>query len=163
MRNFYLPAGFLSIVLVLTLNLAAVAQRSTSSAPQHDPSMSAPTQSAPGQGAPGQEGPGAQATPGNSAQGQADENNPLNLTEDQKARLRPILIEENQQLEAVRNDTTMKQEEKIAKANEIRQTASPKIRAVLTPEQLQKLNALQQKANHQQNQNAPKDAVPPQK
>ena len=70
----------------------------------------------------------------------------MNLTEDQKAKLRPILQDENQQMEALRNDTSMTQEQKIAKANEVRQNASPKIKAILTPEQLQKLADLQQKA-----------------
>jgi protein CpxP len=84
----------------------------------------------------------------------------LNLTEDQKAKLRPILQDENQQMEALRNDTSMTQEQKIAKANEVRQNASPKIKAILTPEQLQKLADLQQKARQQQQQTAPAGAAP---
>lgn len=84
----------------------------------------------------------------------------MNLTEDQKAKLRPILQDENQQMEALRNDTSMTQEQKIAKANEVRQNASPKIKAILTPEQLQKLADLQQKARQQQQQTAPAGAAP---
>jgi len=84
----------------------------------------------------------------------------LNLTEDQKAKLRPILQDENQQMEALRNDTSMTREQKIAKANEVRQNASPKIKAILTPEQLQKLADLQQKARQQQQQTAPAGAAP---
>jgi len=95
------------------------------------------------------------------SQGQTEEENPLNLTEEQKAKLRPILIEENQKMEALRNDSSMTQEQKIAKAAEIRQSAGPKIRAILTPEQLQKLSDLQQKAKEQARPNAP--AEPPQK
>jgi len=53
----------------------------------------------------------------------------------------------------------MTQEQKVAKANEIRQTASPKIKAVLTPEQLQKLSDIQ-KAKQQQDQSA-RPASPP--
>ena len=52
-------------------------------------------------------------------------------------------------MEAVRNDSSLSTEQKVAKANQIRETASPKIRAVLTPEQLQKLAELQ-KARQQQ-------------
>ena len=84
----------------------------------------------------------------------------MNLTEEQKAKLRPILQDQNQQMEALRNDTSMTQEQKIAKANEVRQNASPKIRAILTPEQLQKLADLQQKARQQQ-QGAPAEPAPP--
>jgi Spy/CpxP family protein refolding chaperone len=85
----------------------------------------------------------------------------LNLTDEQKAKLRPILQEQNQQMEALRNDTSMTQEQKVAKANEVRQNASPKIRAILTPEQLQKLADLQQKAKEQQQQSAPPQASQP--
>jgi len=85
----------------------------------------------------------------------------LNLTDEQKAKLRPILQEQNQQMEALRNDTSMTQEQKVAKANEVRQNASPKIRAILTPEQLQKLADLQQKAKEQQQQSAPPSASQP--
>jgi len=84
----------------------------------------------------------------------------LNLTDEQKAKLRPILQEQNQQMEALRNDTSMTQEQKIAKANEVRQNASPKIKAILTQEQLQKLADLQQKARQQQ-QSAPAQGAPP--
>jgi len=64
-------------------------------------------------------------------------------------------------MEALRNNTSMTQEQKVAKANEVRQNASPKIRAILTPEQLQKLADLQQKAREQQQQSAPPQAAPP--
>jgi Spy/CpxP family protein refolding chaperone len=129
------------------------------------PSQAAPSQASPSQAAPDRAGAAAQAAPGHAqAQEHTDEDNPLNLTDHQKAKLRPILMEENQQLETLRNDTSMTQEQKIAKSNEIRQNASPKIRAILTPEQLQELADLQQKARQQQNQGPPANAAPaPQK
>ena len=67
-------------------------------------------------------------------------------------------------MEAVRNDSTLTTDQKVEKANQIRETASPKIKAVLTPEQLQKLADLQQKARQQQQQSAPSsDAQKPPK
>ena len=104
--------------------------------------------------------------PSNQASGQqqASEDNPLNLTEDQKAKLRPIIMQENQQMEALRNDTTMTQEQKIAKANQIRADASPKIKAILTPEQIQKLSELQEERARQQQQQQsqpPPQSAPP--
>ncbi len=162
MLNSYLTAGFLS--MALAMSLPAVAQSSTTNTPQHTPSeapaQATPSQSTPTQSTPGQAGPASDATPVTpQSQAQPAEENPLNLTDEQKAKLRPILQEENQQMEAVRNDSSMTQEQKVAKANEIRQTASPKIRAVLTPEQLQKLSDIQ-KAKQQQDQSAP-PASPP--
>ena len=158
MRNSYLAAGFLS--MALAMSLPAVAQSSTTNTPEHTP-PEAPAQATPSQAAPGQPGAASEAAPTHpQAQAQAGEDNPLNLTDEQKTKLRPILAEENQQLETLRNDTSMTQEQKMAKANEIRQTAGPKIKAILTPEQLQKLADLQ-KAKQQQNQSVPQGAAPP--
>jgi Spy/CpxP family protein refolding chaperone len=54
----------------------------------------------------------------------------------------------------------MSQSQKIDKANQIRAQASPKIKAILTPEQLQKLAQLQQdRARQQQQESQP--ATPP--
>lgn len=112
---------------------------------QEQPSQASPSQSAPAPSAPSQSGQSGSAS--QSSQGADD--NPLGLTEEQKTKLRPIIADENQQMEAVRNDSSLSTEQKVAKANQIRETASPKIRAVLTPEQLQKLADLQ-KARQQQ-------------
>ena len=158
MRNSYLAAGFLS--MALAMSLPAAAQSSTTNTPQHTPSE-APAQATPTQTAPGQTGAASEATPAHpQSQAQAGDDNPLNLTDEQKAKLRPILAEENQQLDTLQNNTSMTQEQKMAKANEIRQTAGPKIKAILTPEQLQKLADLQ-KAKQQQNQSAPPGTTPP--
>jgi Spy/CpxP family protein refolding chaperone len=62
-------------------------------------------------------------------------------------------------MEALRNDNSMSQAQKIDKANQIRAQASPKIKAILTPEQLQKLAQLQQDRARQQQESQP--ATPP--
>ena len=66
-------------------------------------------------------------------------------------------------MEAVRNDSTLSTDQKIEKANQIREEASPKIKAILTPEQLQKLADLQQKARQQREQNQAQPPSSPQK
>lgn len=117
---------------------------------QEQPSQASPSQSAPAQSAPSQSAPPQSGQSGSASQSsQGADDNPLGLTEEQKTKLRPIIADENQQMEAVRNDSSLSTEQKVAKANQIRETASPKIRAVLTPEQLQKLADLQ-KARQQQ-------------
>jgi Spy/CpxP family protein refolding chaperone len=136
--------------MALAISSLAAAQSSTTNSPEHRP-PEAPSQTAPAQPGAGSDAPAGHAQ----SQAQAADENPLNLTDEQKAKLQPILAEENQQLQTLRSDTSMTQEQKVSKANEIRQTASPKIRAILTPEQLQKLDDLQQKARQQQNQSAP--------
>jgi periplasmic protein CpxP/Spy len=145
----------LTFALALAISLPAAAQ-----SPATNPSsQSAPAQTAPAQPPSTQQNAPSTASP-NSAQAQANEDNPLNLTDEQKAKLRPIIADENQQMEALRNDNSMSQAQKIDKANQIRAEASPKIKAVLTPEQLQKLAQLQQdRARQQQQESQP--ATPP--
>lgn len=145
--------------LVLAISLSAAAQSAATN-------QSSQPQSAPAQAAPANP-PSAQpnaASNGQSAQSNSNEENPLNLTDDQKAKLRPIIMDENQRMEALRNDTTMTQDQKIQKANQIRADASPKIKAILTSEQLQKLAELQQERARQQQQqpSQPNNSQPPQ-
>ena len=149
--------------LVLAISLSSSAQSPATN--QSSQPQSAPAQAAPAN--PPSTQPNASSN-GQSAQSNSNEDNPLNLTEDQKAKLRPIIMEENQQMEALRNDTTMTQDQKIQKANQIRADASPKIKAILTSEQLPKLaelqqeRARQQQQQQQQQQSQPNNSQPPQ-
>jgi protein CpxP len=59
----------------------------------------------------------------------------LNLTDDQKAKIKPLLQDEYNQLTAVHNDASLSQDQKVAKAKEIHATAKSEIQAILTPEQ----------------------------
>lgn len=70
----------------------------------------------------------------------------LQLTDAQKAKLQPIIQEEMGQIEAVRNDTSLSMDQKVAKVRQIKQTEFPKIQAVLTPEQQKKLADMQERA-----------------
>jgi len=163
MRILKISAPILSLALALAISLPAVAQSSAT----NPSAQSSPAQTAPAPPSSTQQSAPSTASP-NSAQAQASEDNPLNLTDDQKAKLRPIIADENQQMEALRNDNSMNQTQKIDKANQIRAQASPKIKAILTPEQLQKLAQLQQDRARQQQQESqpaarPSNSQPPQK
>jgi len=165
------PGLLVALALAVSLSGFAQSKSQSNSSPsqsqpsQSQPSQSQPSQSQPPQGAPSTPPSGQQSAPPNQASGQqqGSEDNPLNLTDDQKAKLRPIIMEENQQMEALRSDTTMTQEQKIAKANQIRADASPKIKAILTPEQIQKLSQLQEERARQQQQQSPppQQSAPP--
>ena len=67
----------------------------------------------------------------------------LNLTPEQKEKLRPIVTEQGDQLSAVRLDEHLPPDQKRAKTLAIREAFRPKIAAVLTPEQLEKWKKLQ--------------------
>jgi Spy/CpxP family protein refolding chaperone len=66
----------------------------------------------------------------------------LNLTDEQVAKIRPILQTRNKQLEDLRAESSLPQGEARAKAREIRKAARQQINQILTPEQRQKERAL---------------------
>jgi len=66
----------------------------------------------------------------------------LNLTDDQVAKIRPILQNRNQQLEDLRAKSSLPQGMARAKAREIRRSARQQIDQILTPEQREKERAL---------------------
>jgi Spy/CpxP family protein refolding chaperone len=176
MRYRYTFQGLLLLLLsIVAIGLAAAQSSNTN--PQTEPSTqpgsqvqsspsgsTAPTQSpsSPSQISP-QSQTGTQSTPPNSsqsappsgaAQGQAPGSrsveDELQLTDAQKTKLQPIIQEEMRQIEAVRDDSTLTMDQKVAKVREIKQTQFPKIQAVLTPVQQKKLTELQERARQQQ-------------
>jgi periplasmic protein CpxP/Spy len=68
----------------------------------------------------------------------------LNLTEDQKTQLKPILQGEFKQLKAVHDDTSLGADQKEAKMKEIHEGAKSQINSILTPEQQKKLAAMKE-------------------
>ena len=67
------------------------------------------------------------------------------LTSDQQAQIKPILANQHQQMQALREDTTLSREDKMAKFKSIREDSSSKIQAVLNDTQKQKFVADQQR------------------
>lgn len=92
------------------------------------------------QDAPKDKPPGAQGGPG-SMHGRPNFDQlakDLNLTEDQKTKLKAALDEQQTKMKALREDTSVAQADKRAKAKEIREATQAKIKEILTPEQLKK-------------------------
>ena len=73
----------------------------------------------------------------------------MQLTDDQKAKLQPIIQEEMVQMDAVRTDNSLTMAQKQAKVAQIKRDHFPKIEAILTPEQRKKLADMQEKAKQQ--------------
>ena len=63
----------------------------------------------------------------------------LGLSEEQKAQVEQIRSGQREQLEAIRQDTSLSPEEKRAKAREVRKKTRSQMESVLTPEQMEKL------------------------
>jgi periplasmic protein CpxP/Spy len=66
----------------------------------------------------------------------------LNLTDDQKAKLKPIFEDQGQQLKAVQEDASLTPDQKAAKKKAIHEKGHDQINAVLTPEQQEKFKEM---------------------
>ena len=68
----------------------------------------------------------------------------LNLTADQQNQLLPILTNQQQQMESIRNDSSLSPEDKHAKMRSLREDTTAKVRGLLTDEQKQTYDQMQQ-------------------
>jgi Spy/CpxP family protein refolding chaperone len=70
----------------------------------------------------------------------------LNLTDDQKQKIQPILQSEFQQLKTVHDDSSLSADQRQAKAQGIRDSAKSQIAPILTPDQQKKLAAMKEQS-----------------
>jgi Spy/CpxP family protein refolding chaperone len=68
----------------------------------------------------------------------------LNLTPQQKEKILPILAAEAPKVQAIKNDNSLSQIQKIQQVRAIHQQTDPQMKAILSPEQYQKLQAIRQ-------------------
>ncbi len=71
----------------------------------------------------------------------------LNLTGEQKAKIKPLLEDEHTKIRAVREAKTGSADDQKAKTKVIRDDANAQIRAVLTPEQQTKFDGMSKKGH----------------
>jgi len=67
----------------------------------------------------------------------------LNLTDDQKSQIKPILQDRQKQMESLRSDTSLSPEDRRSKARSLMQDSNAKIIAVLNDEQKTKFKEMQ--------------------
>ena len=70
----------------------------------------------------------------------------LNLTKEQKAKLKPILQEEAQKVKELRKDSSLARAEKLEKVKEIQQDVRAKAKTILTAEQWEKWEKIRKEA-----------------
>jgi protein CpxP len=68
----------------------------------------------------------------------------LNLTEDQKEKLKPILMKEGMDLKQIRDNTSLSPDDKHAQMKAVHDKYRPDIREILTPEQQQKFDQMKE-------------------
>jgi periplasmic protein CpxP/Spy len=87
----------------------------------------------------------------------------LNLTDDQKTKLKPILDDESSQMKSIHEDSSLSQDQKRDKMKELRESTDTKIEDVLTPDQQTKFKELnaERKEHQKKMTNPPSGAQQP--
>ncbi|MGC2354317.1 MAG: hypothetical protein WA496_13040 [Candidatus Udaeobacter sp.] len=70
----------------------------------------------------------------------------LDLTPQQKAKVLPILADEGPKVEAIKNNSSLSGFQKMQQIRAIHQQTDPQMKAILSPAQYQKLQAIRQQA-----------------
>lgn len=89
----------------------------------------------------------------------------LNLTEDQKKQLEPVLAEEFKQMRVVGEDASLTQDQKRERMKQIHEASRPQVQGLLTPEQQRKLAQMKEEAKEPRGENKGRkqsDSQPPQ-
>lgn len=69
----------------------------------------------------------------------------LNLTSDQQDKIKPILEDESQQMQALRADSSLSQQDRMSKMKELREKTNSQIKPVLTSDQQTKWQQMMEK------------------
>ena len=72
----------------------------------------------------------------------------LNLTQDQQDKLKPILEKQHEQAKAIKNDSSLTQDQKKEKFQALRQDTMAQVNGILTPEQQQQWQQMRAKHHH---------------
>ena len=72
-------------------------------------------------------------------------NKELNLTQDEQDKIKPILEDQQKQMEALRNDSSVQGQDRFAKMRDIRKDHNDQIRNVLTSDQQTKFDDMQKR------------------
>ena len=138
----------------LTLSSAAVFAQQDNAPPAPDASAQQPG-NGPGAGRMGRQ-------PMNPDEQVARMTKRYNLSSDQQAQIKPILANQQQQMQALRGDSSLSREDRMAKMKSIREDSSGKIQALLNDSQKQKFAEDQQRMQErQQDRGAPPAGGPP--
>ena len=70
----------------------------------------------------------------------------LSLTPQQKEKILPILVAEAPKVQAIKNDNSLSKVQKIEQVKAIHQQTDPQMKAILSPEQYQKLKQIRLQA-----------------
>jgi protein CpxP len=84
----------------------------------------------------------------------------LNLTDEQKSKLQPLFEDQHKQVQSVMQDSSLTQEQKHAKIDEIRKATHQQVMSVLTPEQQNQMKQMRGRHMHKPGEGAPSNGQP---
>jgi Spy/CpxP family protein refolding chaperone len=120
-----------SLLILLAASVISIAAFAQDAAPNNQP--------------PAQENGGGHRGPMDPAQRTQALTQQLNLTADQQPKVQQILQSESSQMESLRSDSSLSQQDRHSKMMAIHQTADTQIRALLDSDQQKKWDAMQAK------------------
>jgi protein CpxP len=68
----------------------------------------------------------------------------LNLSDDQQAKLKPILEDQHKQMQQLWNDNSMSRQDRVSKMRELRENANTQIKSVLNDDQQKKFDQMRE-------------------
>jgi len=86
----------------------------------------------------------------------------LNLSQDQQDKLKPIFEKQHEQAKAIKNDTSLTEDQKKEKFQALRQDTMAQMNGILTPEQQQQLQQMRAKHHHGNNGDSQPQGTTPQ-
>ena len=101
-----------------------------------------------------QMGPGPEGGPGGHGQPMSADQRlqmmtkQLNLTAEQQQTIKPVLENESQQMQTLRQDTSLSREDRMSKMQQIRQSSNEQIKPILNSDQQQKFAEMMSHQGH---------------
>jgi Spy/CpxP family protein refolding chaperone len=89
----------------------------------------------------------------------ADLSEKLNLTDNQKSKIKPILDDQTSKIHLLKKDSTLSKDDQKAKSKTIRDASSQNIRALLTPDQQKTFDGMPKKGGKKKEAPAPASAA----
>lgn len=86
----------------------------------------------------------------------------LQLTAEQKEKIKPLFEDEMAQAKAIHEDSSLSRQQKMEKLQQLRSTTQDKIKPILTPEQQKKQEEMLERAKARHERRMQKQQAPPQ-
>jgi len=146
-----LPAATILIPLVLSLGLGIAFG-------QNAQGQAAPDQSGQGAGMDGRMGRHAMPSVDDQVKHMAKK---LNLSDDQQAKLKPILEDQRKQMEQIRDDSSLSREDRFSKMKSVHENSAAQIKTLLNEDQQKQFDKMQAERREHMGGRGPGNGRPP--